>query len=300
MRPSRDDYALLVLLGAVWGGSFLLIKLAVATIPPLTVAAGRIVVGAATMTLLARRRGARFPRARNVWRKLLFMGGIGTMLPFVLINWGETEIDSGLAAILMSAVPFSTLLLAHVFQRDEPLTPGKIAGAALGAAGIVVLIGPGALAGVGRHVAGELAVLAATLCYAANSIVARRLAGVAPEMMVAGMLVGAGLFGVPLCLAVDRPWRIEPSALSVLALAALGVLPTAIGYLLSFRIIMRAGAGFASFNNFLVPVFGVLWGVLLLGETPQRRALAGLAIVLAGLAVPRLWAGRVRAAGAPE
>ncbi|MBX6323470.1 MAG: DMT family transporter [Rhodospirillaceae bacterium] len=300
MQPRRQDYALLLLLGAVWGASFLLIKLAVATVPPLSIAAGRILIGAAVMLPVLRWRGLGLPASRQTWAKLLFMGGIGTVVPFALINWGETQIDSGLAAILMSAVPFSTLLLAHLFQRDEPLTPGKLVGVALGTVGLVVLIGPSALAGAGQHVAAELAVLVATLCYAANSIVARRLGAVAPEVMVAGMLLAAGLFGVPLCLVVDRPWQSEPSALSLLALVVLGVLPTAFGYLLSFRIIVRAGAGFASFNNFLVPVFGVLWGVLLLGETPRPSALAGLAIVLAGLAAPRLWPRRLRAADAPE
>jgi drug/metabolite transporter (DMT)-like permease len=195
----------------------------------------------------------------------------------------------------MSAVPFCTLLLAHLFQHDEPPTGGKLLGVALGVGGILVLIGPGALAGVGEHVMAELAVLAATLCYAANSIMARRLAGVPADVAAAGMLLAAAAMAVPLSLAVDQPWRLAPSALSVLAVAALGLLPTALGYLLAFRIIARAGAGFASFNNFLVPVFGLFWGVLLLGEQPQPTAVAGLAIVLAGLAAPRLWPARARA-----
>jgi drug/metabolite transporter (DMT)-like permease len=294
MRPSGSDYLLLLMLGLTWGASFLLIKIAIATIPPLTVAAGRILIGAIALGVVGWRR-ASFPTGTAAWSKLLFMGAIGTVLPFALINWGETRIDSGLAAILMSAVPFCTLLLAHIFQHDEPLTPGKLAGVGLGVTGIVVLIGPSALSGVGEHVVAELAVLAATLCYAANSIVARRLSGVPADVAAAGMLATASLIAVPLSLAVDQPWRLEPSALSLLALLALGLLSTALGYLLAFKIIARAGAGFSSFNNFLVPVFGVFWGVLLLGEQPQPWALAGLAIVLAGLAAPRLWPVRTGA-----
>ena len=291
-HPGRADYVLLLLLAAVWGGSFLLIKLAVATVPPLTVASGRIVVGAVFLGAIAAWRGSRLPADPAAWGKLFAMGVLGTMLPFTLIGWGETRIDSGLAAILMSAVPLGTILLAHLFQRDEPLTAGKMLGVLLGVAGIVVLIGPGALAGVGHQVLAQLAVLAATLCYAANSVLARRLVGVPAETVAIGMLLTAGLVGLPVSLAVDRPWRLDPSLLSILAVVALGVLSTAIGSLLLFRIIARAGAGFSSFNNFLVPLFGVFWGVALLGEEPQPRALAALALVLAGVAAPRLLAGR--------
>jgi drug/metabolite transporter (DMT)-like permease len=295
MRPARADYLLLLMLGLTWGASFLLIKIAVVSIPPLTVAAGRILIGALALGGVMRFRGARFPKGAATWSKLFFMGAVGTVLPFALINWGETQIDSGLAAILMSAVPFSTLLLAHVFQHDEPLTAGKLVGVALGIAGIVVLIGPSALSGVGEHVIAELAVLAATLCYAANSIVARRVAGVPADVAAAGMLVAAAIVAVPLSVIVDRPWQLAPTPLALLAVVALGVLSTALGYLLAFRIIARAGAGFASFNNFLVPVFGLFWGVVLLDEEPQPWALAGLAIVLAGLAAPRLWPTRASA-----
>lgn len=287
-QPGRYDYLLLLLLGATWGASFLLIKLAVATIPPMTVAAGRIAVGAAVLAAIAAGRGAAFPAARGAWSKLLFMGAVGTLAPFALINWGETRIDSGLAAILMSAVPLSTILLAHAIQRDEPLTTGKAMGVLLGCLGILVLVGPGALSGLGGQMLAQFAVLGATLCYAANGIVARRLS-LPADVLAAGMLLSASLIGVPASLAIDQPWRLEPSAVSVLAVLALGLLPTAGGYLLLFRIIARAGAGFSSFNNYLVPVFGVFWGMALLGERPQPQALIGLAIVFLGLAAPRLW-----------
>ncbi len=294
MRPNRDDYLLLLLLGAVWGASFLLIKLAVATIPPMTVAGGRIAIGAAVLVLVARWRGASLRRLRNSWRPLLAMGTIGTVLPFFLINWGETRIDSGLAAILMSAVPLSTIILAHLFVPDEPLTPGKIAAVALGIAGIAVLVGPSAPSGLGGTFLAQLAVAGATLCYAGSSIVARRLPPLPAELVGAGMLLMASLAGLPASLLIDRPWQLAPSATSLLAVAALGLFCTAGGYLLLFRIIARAGAGFSSFNNYLVPLFGVLWGALLLGERPEPRAFAALALIFAGLAAPRLWPGRQR------
>lgn len=296
-RPNRTDYALLLLLGALWGGSFMLIKLAVATVPPLTLAAGRIAIGAAVLVAVVRWRGIPFPTAPRDWAFLFAMGSAGTLLPFALINWGETHIDSSMAAILISAVPISTIILAHLFQRDEPLTIGNIAGVLLGCAGIIILIGPGALGGLGVQVLGQLAIVGATLCYAGTSILARRLSHLPSELVAAGMLMTATLVAVPASIAVERPWQLEPSAGAMAAVLGLGLGATACGYLLLFRIIARAGAGFSSFNNFLAPLCGVMWGALLLGESIEPRALAALAIVLAGLAALRLWPRPVFAAG---
>ena len=291
-RPNRGDYLLLVALGLTWGASFLLIKMAVASIPPLSVVAGRIVVGLVVLGAIAALRGTKLPTDRRSWAKLALMGAIGTVLPFALISWGETRIDSGLAAILMSFVPIGTLVMAHLVQHDEPLTPGKIVGVGLGAVGIVVLVGPSALAGLGHQLIAQLAVLAAALCYAGNTLLARRLGGLAPDAVSIGMLLSAAAIAVPAALAVDRPWALDPSWLSLLAVLLLGVVSTALGYVLLFAVVASAGAGFAAFNNFVV------WGVLLLAEAPSPHALAALAIVLAGLAAPRLWTrplGRHRA-----
>lgn len=298
--PNRGDYALLVALGLTWGGSFLLIKLAVATIPPLSVVAGRIVVGVAVLLLIARARGLSLPTDRRSWAKLALMGTLGTVLPFTLITWGETRIDSGLAAILMAFVPIGAIVMAHVFQPDEKLTAGKVAGVALGLVGIVVLVGPAALAGLGHELAAQLAVLAAALCYAGNGVVARRLGGMPADIVSVGMLITAGIIAVPAAIVVDRPWTLDPSALSLFAVIALGVVSTAIGYILLFAVVARAGAGFAAFNNFLVPPVGVVWGVALLGEAPGPNALAALAIVMAGLVAPRLWTRPLNRPGTPS
>jgi drug/metabolite transporter (DMT)-like permease len=294
MHPTRDDYLLLLLLllGAVWGSSFLLIKLAVETIPPITVATGRIGVGAIVLALMLAARGRTWPRDKRSWLLLFAMGTIGNAIPFSLINWGETHIDSGLTAILMSSVPLATIMLAPAFVRDEPLTPGKLVGAALGMGGVAVLIGPGALMGAHSELLGEIAVTCAALCYAVNGLVARRLPPMPVEVISAGTLLCATLVALPLSLAAERPWHASPSALSLGALALLGVLNTAGGYLLLFKLVVRAGAGFASLNNFLVPLFGVMWGVLLLEERPSPRAFAGLVLIFAGLAAVRLWPGR--------
>jgi drug/metabolite transporter (DMT)-like permease len=296
MHPTRDDYLLLLVLGAVWGSSFLLIKLAVETIPPITVAAARIGIGALVLAIVVAVRGRPWPRGRRERRLLFAMGVIGNAIPFSLINWGETHIDSGLTAILMSSVPLATIMLAPAFVRDEPVTPGKLLGVAFGMAGVAVLIGPGVLMGAHGELLGEIAITGAALCYAVNGLVARRLPQMPVEVISAGCLLSATLAVVPVSLIVDRPWQSTPSTLSLAALALLGVLNTAGGYLLLFRLVVRAGAGFASLNNFLVPLFGVMWGVLLLQERPSPLAFVGLLLIFAGLAAVRMWRGRRTAA----
>jgi len=296
MQPSRHDYALLVALGAVWGSSFLLIKLAVATIPPVTVATGRIAVGALALVLIVAARRQPWPRAPRTWLLLAIMGVIGNVIPFSLINWGEVRIDSGLAAILMSTVPLATILLAPAFVRDEPITAGKLIGVALGMAGVAILIGPGALIGARGALLGQIAVTAAALCYAVNGLVARQLPRMPVEVISAGTLLCATVAGLPASLVADQPWQIAPSGLSLAALIGLGIVNTAGGYLLLFRLVVRAGAGFASLNNFLVPLFGVMWGMLLLSERPSPQALLGLLLIFAGLAAVRLWPGARTAA----
>ncbi len=288
MHGHRRDYGLLLLLGSIWGGSFLFIKMAVADIPPMTVAATRIVIGGAVLAAVAAGRGQNLWRLRHHWRPLLVMGAFGTMLPFVMIGWGETHIDSGLAAILMAAVPFNTILLAHLFVREEPLSWSKILGVVLGFAGVVVLIGPEALNQLGGQALAQIVVLLATVCYAVNSIIARRLNHFSGETAGAGMLIAAAIFAVPLSLALDRPWELAPSGTALFAVVTLGWLCTGAGYLLFFRIIARAGAGFVSLNNFLVPLFGVIWGAIVLGERLEPRAFIALLLILAGVAAPRL------------
>jgi drug/metabolite transporter (DMT)-like permease len=169
-------------------------------------------------------------------------------------------------------------------------------GVLVGGAGLLMLVGPSALGGLGHQLLAQLAVLAATLCYAGNGIVTRRLTGVPVDVAAAAMLTVAAAIGVPISLAADRPWMLDPSWQSVLAVAALGLLSTAFGSLLLILIIARAGAGFSAFSNYLVPLFGVLWGALLLGETVDPMSLAALAVVMVGIAAPRLWPGRVRLA----
>jgi len=288
-RPaSRRDYAQLLLLSAMWGGSFPLIKLGVAGLPALWVASGRIALGAIALLVFLRLRARTLPRGRSVWARLAFMGLVGNVAPFALISWGEIHVASGIAAILMAMVPAMVVVVAHFRLPDEPLTLGKSFGVLLGLTGTLVLIGPAALSGLGRHVAGELAILLATVCYAASALAARGLPALSADSASAGMLTVAAPAGLVLAAIVDPPWTLAPTASSLVAVILLGLFCTGLGMLLFLGVLARAGAGFASMNNFLVPPLGVIYGRIGLAERLPLEAFAAMGLILAGLALQRL------------
>lgn len=283
LAASGADKVLLLVLSGIWGGSFPLIRIAVASLPPLWVAAGRIGLGSAALLAVLFLAGGRLPRGARVWARLAFMGVFGNLAPFALISWGEREVASGIAAILMAMVPLMVVLVAHFRVPDEPLTGAKLLGVALGIAGTLVLIGPSALGGFGGHVAGELAILAATVCYAAATVAARGLPALGSASVSAGVLLVAAPLGIAVAGIANPPDSLAPTIPALAAVAVLGLLCTGLGYLLFFRIISRAGAGFASMNNYLVPPFGVIYGWIGLGERLSVSALVAMLLILAGV-----------------
>lgn len=285
--PGATDFALLFVLALTWGSSFLFIKQAVATMPPMTLATGRMAIGAAMLLAIAFAKGQAVPRGAKLWGRMIFLGVIGNSLPFFLIGWGEQFTPSNLAAILMATIPSFVIVLAHFFTHDEKMTLGKALGCVLGFAGVIALIGVDALKGLGDVVIGQSAILAGALSYSLYGINAKRLPALGSEMLV-GMILVAGLIPlVPVWLIHDQPWQIAPDNKAWFALFWLGLLSTGAGNLLFFLLLRRVGAGFGSFNNYLVPLMGVGWGFFLLGERPSWNALVALVLILSGLACAR-------------
>ena len=285
--PQAADYLLLLLLGAMWGGAFMLIKLAIDTVPPVTLTLGRVAVGGLVfaIVLLAMRR--RLPSSRRVWAWAALAALFGLALPFSLISWGEQTIDSGLAAILMAGMPLMTLLLARFVACDEPLTVAKLVGVAFGIAGLVTLIGPTKLATLGSDTVRQLAVVLASFSYAVNAIVTKRISGEDPYAVSAAIMICACTMLLPVSLLFEAPWTLDPSGMAWASLIMLGVLPTALASLVMLAILRRQGAGFFAQINFLVPLFGVAWGFAVLSERPPASALAALVLILAGVAISR-------------
>lgn len=286
-QPGPADFALLLLLALTWGSSFLFIKQAVDTMPPMSLAVGRMAIGAALLLIIAFAKGQAVPRGWSLWGRMVFLGVIGNSLPFFLIGWGEQFTPSNLAAILMATIPSFVIVLAHFFTHDEPMTLGKALGCILGFAGVIALIGVDALKGLGDVVIGQTAILAGAFSYSLYGINAKRLPPLGSEMLV-GMILVAGLIPlIPVWLIHDRPWQVMPDAKAWFSVGWLGLLSTGGGNLLFFLLLRRVGAGFGSFNNYLVPLMGVGWGFFLLGERPSWNALAALVLILTGLACAR-------------
>jgi len=278
------DWLMLVSLSILWGGSFFFAKIATLELPPLTVALGRVAIAASLLVALARATGVALPD-RFGWRPFVVLGLLNNALPFSLIFWGQTHIPSGLAAILNATTPLFTVLVAHFATVDERLTPARLTGVAAGFAGVVVMIGPGLLRDLGVDIAAQLACLGAAVSYAFAGVYARRFRGEPAMRVAAGQLVASSVLLAPLVVIVDRPWNVAaPGVNAWAALLALAALSTALGYLIYFRILARAGATNVLLVTFLIPVSAILLGTLLLGEHLAARHLVGMAAIAVGLA----------------
>jgi drug/metabolite transporter (DMT)-like permease len=290
--PGVRDYVLLFTLSALWGSSFLFIKVGVETVPAATLTLIRLVIATAVLVVIARMAGQAIPRGARLWRVIVAAALFGNALPFTLIAWGEEGIDSGLAAILMAVMPLTTVLLAHIFTSDEKMTPRKALGVSLGIAGLIVLIGPEKLAQLGEDTLRQLAVAGAAFCYGVNAIVTKGLTGQPRRALAAALMAVSTVMLIPVTLIMDEPLQIEPSLLSMAAIFGLGALHTAFGTMMMLAIVRRQGASFFSQINLLIPLFGVMYGALLLFERPPPSAYAALALILLGVVVAR---GRRRA-----
>ena len=285
LTMSATDWLLLVTLSVLWGGSFFFAKIAILELPPLTVALGRVAIAAALLLALARATGVALPASLATWRPYLLMGLLNNAIPFGLIFWGQTHIASALAAILNATTPLFTLLVAHWATADEKLTFARLAGVGAGLAGVVVMTGPDMLRELGANVFAQLACLGAAISYAFAGVYGRRFREEPALRVAAGQLAASTLILAPLALVIDRPWTLPSPSLTVLAaVIALATFSTALGYLLYFRILARAGATNLLLVTFLIPVSAILLGTLVLGEHLAARHIIGMAAIAIGLA----------------
>jgi drug/metabolite transporter (DMT)-like permease len=266
-------------------------------VPPATLVATRLVIGAVILVAVVRALGYTFPPIGRAWMPYVVLAVVGNCMPFWFITWGQKSIDSALAGILMAIMPLTTLLLAHFFVAGERMSRNRLAGFLLGFMGIVALLGPAALAGLGGStidILAQLSVLAGALCYAVNGILIRlTLKG---EVMVASaaIIAIAALVSVPIALAVDQPWRLAPDAAAIGILVWIGIGPTAIATLVHLKLVASAGPTFMSLINYCIPVVALFIGLLLLREEPGANAYAGLALILAGIALSQLRRSRAQ------
>ena len=278
------DLSLLFVLAMVWSSSFAAIKVGMGTLPPTTFAMMRVAIGAVVLFGWLKMRGLNLPRAPKLWGSFFLIGLFGNALPFVMINWGEQKIASGLAAILIAAMPLAALLLGRFFS-DEIFNTRRVIGVVTGFAGVVLLIGPQELMHLGEDALRQLAVAVAAVSYAVAGILVRKLPTAKPAVHGAGVLIASSAILIPAALVADQPWTLTYSADALAAALYLGVFPTALATILLIMVVSSRGVTFLSLNNYLIPVLGVMWGFLFLGEPVTREILMALALILVGIAI---------------
>jgi drug/metabolite transporter (DMT)-like permease len=291
MKPTASltmgstEWLLLVALSVLWGGTFFFVEVALRELPPLVIVLGRVGMAAIALNILVVASGRRMPTTALAWRQFMTMGLLNNAIPFSLIFWGQTQITGGLAAILNATTPLFTAVLAHALTRDEKLTPGRLAGVVLGLAGVAVMIGVDALAGLGSFILAQVAVIGAAVSYSFAGIYGRRFKGTPPVVTAAGQVTCSSALMLPLVIVVEQPWTLAPPSWATWsAVVGLALLSTALAYIIFFRILAVAGATNLLLVTLLIPVSAILLGALFLGEQVELQEIAGMALIAAGLA----------------
>ena len=282
------DWLGLIALTAMFGSAFMLTKLAVQELLPVTVTAGRITIAAGLLLLVAIVRKEPFGFLRSTWPLIIALAVFGNCLPFYLISWGQQTVDSGMAGILMAVMPLATIVLAHFFVPGEKLNVYQVLGFLSGFVGIIMLLGPATTAEFGdgtRAFLPMLAILGGALCYALNTILAKQLPNESLLAISASVLAVSTLIMLPAWLAFESEGTLNFFSIEFLAVVLLGTFPTALATLIYFAVIARAGPSFLSQINYLIPVWALLMGIALLDEPFSIHAFFALIIILAGIAI---------------
>ena len=288
--PGLRSWILLVFLSFVWGGAFMSMAVALEQYGPFTVAAGRIGIGAIALLAVAlvTRPADLAIRDPKVLGFILLMGVLNFALPFSLLTWGLQRVPSAFAGVAMGSSPIFVLLLAYLFVPDEQIGPRRIAGVILGFLGLLVLVLPGASPGGDEGaVAARIACVAAALCYSIGAILSRRAPAIPPVVFTAGMLTAGTILLAPLALAIEGAPEIDGSR-ATWALVYAGLIPTGLAFLLRVVLIQSAGPIFMSLVAYIVPLWAVLLGVVLLDESLRANTYIAAAIILSGVGLTQL------------
>lgn len=284
---SLFEWALLLMLSALWGGAYFFNGIATDEMPTFVIVLGRVGGGAIGLLILLRVLDQRLPRDFAIWRAFFAMALLNNVIPFSLIVWGQAHIASGVASILNATTPLFTVIVAHLLTTDERMTGQKLTGVIIGFAGVAVMIGVEAAKTLGLDVVGQVACLAAALSYAFAAIYGRRFRAmkIQPMTTATGQVIMSTLVLAPLAIFVDQPWTLPmPSAGAIGAIIGLALLCTSLGYFLYFRILATAGATNVSLVTLLIPVTAILLGALFLGEALSLRHWIGISLIAVGLA----------------
>jgi drug/metabolite transporter (DMT)-like permease len=278
------ELLLLLLLATLWGASYTFIKLGVASIPPVTFIAARTTIAAVLLLAVLRWRGVRMPADVVLWRRFLFQACLNSVIPFTLIAWAEQSVDAGLATILNSSAPIFAFILTICLAHQQSATGRQLFGVISGLIGICLIVGVQALSGIGRELTAELAIIAATVCYAGAAIFGRSFQELDPMLPAAGSLLCGAIVLIPISVVVDHPWTLVPSGRSILGLLCLSIFSTALAFTIYFRLIRTLGSVGVTSQAYLRVPIGVAIGIVFLGEKLTPATLLGLVCVIVGVA----------------
>ncbi len=286
-RPmSASDWGQLLLLGALWGGSFFFARIAVAEIPPLALVLYRVSIAALVLHVWLRLRNISFAPAIARSASFLGLALLNNVIPFSLIFSGQTEIGAGLASVLYATTPLWTVLVANLLTADEKLSASKLAGVALGIGGAAIMIGPGLFANLGGPTWAKLAVIGAAISYAFAAVFAKRFRDIKPVVVAAGQLTASTIVMIPIVLLLYDPGEIISTNISIwLAIGTLAIVTTAFAFILYFNLIASAGATNASLVTLLVPASAIILSAAFLGERLEPYEFLGLALIISSLVV---------------
>ena len=281
------EWAMLIALSVLWGGSFFMQAIAVTELPTFTIAVCRVGFAALILIVVMLVLRIKMPTDRAAWRAFACMGFLNNAVPFSLLIWGQGHIPSGLVSILNATTPLFTVVAAHFFTRDEKLTQARLFGVVVGLAGVAIVVGADALQSLGVGILAQMACLGAAMFYAFGGIFGRRFGamGISPIATATGQLTALSLMILPLALIVDQPWTLPMPSLPVIgAILGVAALSTALAFILYFRILATAGATNLLLVTFLIPVSAILLGVMALHEMLLPKHFLGMAMIGLGLA----------------
>lgn len=285
-RATRTEWLIFLALGFMWGSSYLFIKIGVDTFGTFTLVALRLLIGATTLWVAFRLNGTALPRKRRTYEHLLVMALINITIPFALITWAEQSVDSALAAILNSTVPLFVIVIAPLFLPDEPIRLNGVVGLAVGFIGVVLLVSPGLMSATG-DLAGSVALLGSSLAYALGNVYSRRnVRGLPPLVPAVFQVTFAFLIVGVVALVVERPWEtVRPDPAAWFSVIWLGVFGSGLAYMLYFRLLGRWGATRTALVAYLLPIYGIVLGFLVLQEHIDITLILGTALIIAGVAI---------------
>jgi drug/metabolite transporter (DMT)-like permease len=276
----------LILLALAWGAIFLVIEFALQELTPLWAVFHRICWAAGLLWIIVHGRGERMPFTLGVWGAFIVMGALNNAIPFSLITWGQTSIESGLTSILNGATAFFGIIVAATFLADERLTPARVLGVLIGMAGVAVIVGWRSLLEFDPRAMGQIAVLGACISYAFAGVWARSyMKGLTPTQSATGMLTGSTLLMLPIAWIAEGAPDLSLSLTSIAAIVYMSLIGTVAAYLLYYRILAAAGSGNLMLVTIMMPPISIFLGWAVLDERLAPSAFIGCGLIALGLII---------------